>query len=247
MVWESKGCARRARGRLPRVPGRCSSHRESQGCCKIESSGSEVPGHQGWSEKSPSSLCCIHLPTAAQLGRCRDPPSQPGTHPSGWLPLGCKPTAHRAGKHDAPPIPCTATLTGTCPPWAPCCCPRHLPGTQAKLCPLPAGTAPPATLLPAARAQPEPARRALAARRPGGAGERFLPIQELAANPAGRSRLAAAHPLRHRQPRRPGARAPGAERFAYQSAGRLPAPLLSPPYNWEEGPGQLAICSDLNV
>lgn len=46
-------------------------------------------------------------------------------------------------------------------------------------------------------------------------------------NPAGCSRLAAAHPLRHRQPRWRGARASGTERFAYQSAGRVPAPLLS--------------------
>lgn len=97
----------------------------------------------------------------------------------------------------------------------------------AGLAPIPGGAAP----LPAARAQPEPDGRARAARRPGGAAARFLPIQELAASPAGRSRSAAAHPLRHPEPRRHGARAPGAASFAYQSAARAPAPFAFPPLN----------------
>lgn len=90
------------------------------------------------------------------------------------------------------------------------------------------GTALAAPLLPTARAPPEPGGRALAARRPGGAGERFLPIQELAASPAGRSRLPAAHPLRHRQPPARCQR-PGRPSSAYPSAGRARAPWLSLP------------------
>lgn len=96
----------------------------------------------------------------------------------------------------------------------------------AGLAPIPGGAAP----LPAARAQPEPDGRARAARRPGGAAARFLPIQELAASPAGRSRSAAAHPLRHPEPRRHGARAPGAASFLPTKAPRgLRLLLLSLP------------------
>lgn len=101
------------------IPGGCSSPWESQGCCKIEVAGSKVPRHQGWSEKSPISLCRIHLLTAVQLGRCQETPSQPGIRPPGSVPTGMQ--AHATvGSMTPPAPPCVAMLTAMCPsapPW----------------------------------------------------------------------------------------------------------------------------------
>lgn len=219
MGWENEVGAGWVREMV--LPGR-SSPRESRGCRKMELASSAAPGRRGWSEKSPGSPCRVHLPTAAQLGRCRDRP-HPGRAPA---PTGMR--THRRG---------SATSLRTA---------QRSPGCSRRAPPFP----PPALGPGFARSQPaqlrrrhEPGRSQPDAprqrRSPGGARRRFLcPSRSSAADPAGCSpgwRL----PTRCHTVGRDGAvpaalRAP--KRFCLPKRRASSRSFAFPPPNWEEGP-----------